>query len=301
MGHYAPVSFRLPADWGPPFSDIGRLLPCPMKRLAVLSAVRRNSTARAAVTGMKFPIGEVPWRPPFPGDRSADPVGRSDLLWTADFPGSTPVTPAASYINGYTGEGASLQECVRCDAATGEHLNIGDLISSDTIYLRYSTSSPTIDAETGNVYVQFTQGVFCRLYSRRESPLETFHDGGVRRPRFRIPAPPSPVVDADLVITCGITAPGAPTVPPETGSTPSTKKRGIWSGAPLPDRPQDNTFSNSHPRFLNGKRVLYSSAGGDSSILALNACTELCGALPSLKLALRAVSTRPSFGTPRTR
>ena len=31
---------------------------------------------------------------------------------------------------------------------------------SDTIYLCYSTSSPTIDPETGNVYIQDTQGIF---------------------------------------------------------------------------------------------------------------------------------------------
>jgi hypothetical protein len=45
----------------------------------------------------------------------------------------------------------------------------------------------------------------------------------------------------------------------------------VWSSAPG-DRPQDNTFSQPWLDLWGGKRVLY-SAGGDSSILAINART----------------------------
>ena len=39
---------------------------------------------------------------------------------------------------------------------------------SDTIYLRYATSSPAIDPETGNVYIQDTQGIFAGFTRRRQ-------------------------------------------------------------------------------------------------------------------------------------
>jgi prepilin-type N-terminal cleavage/methylation domain-containing protein len=78
-------------------------------------------------------------------------------------PSNTPViADGRLFINGYLGDGPELQEAVRCfDAATGkliwEHRESDFL--SDTIYLRYATSSPTVDPETGNVYVLFTQGL----------------------------------------------------------------------------------------------------------------------------------------------
>ena len=82
-----------------------------------------------------------------------------------DFPGqSTPVLfKGRIYINGYQGDGPDLQEVVSCfDAETGARVwqhSFNDFLS-DTIYLRYATSSPSVDAETGNVYVQGTQGLF---------------------------------------------------------------------------------------------------------------------------------------------
>ena len=66
------------------------------------------------------------------------------------------------YIMGYLGEGTDLQEGVACfDAETGKKIweqRYSDFLS-DTIYLRYATSSPTIDPETGAVYMQGTQGI----------------------------------------------------------------------------------------------------------------------------------------------
>lgn len=249
-----------------------------MNRLAVLvSLLVGISTARAAVTGW------LNWRGPLATSVSLETDLPTRLdgvapLWTADFPGqSTPVIAAGKlYINGYTGEGPALQECVRCfDAATGkllwEHRETDFL--SDTIYLRYSTSSPTIDAETGNVYVQFTQGVFAAFTADgkllwKHSMMEEF--GRLTFPNSRTA---SPLVDAELVITRGITSAWGAHGPAGDRFYAFDKKTGelVWSSAPG-DRPQDNTFSSPFLDFWNGKRVLY-SAGGDSSILALNART----------------------------
>ena len=199
-------------------------------------------------------------------------------LWTADFPGqSTPVIGNGRlYINGYTGDGVSLQEGIRCyDAETGrllwEHRESDFL--SDTIYLRYSTASPTIDPETGNVYVQFTQGLFAGFSADgkllwKHSMMEQF--GRLTFPNSRTA---SPVVDAELVITRGITSAWGAHGPAGDRIYAFDKRTGelVWSAAPG-DRPQDNTFSNPFLDLWNGKRVLY-SAGGDSTILALNART----------------------------
>ncbi|MBN8248865.1 MAG: PQQ-binding-like beta-propeller repeat protein [Verrucomicrobia bacterium] len=227
--------------------------------------------------------GWLTWRGPLSTSVSLEtdlPVKLEGVTpaWTAEFPGqSTPViADGRLYINGYTGEGAALQEGVRCyDANTGKLLwehRESDFLS-DTIYLRYSTSSPTIDPETGNVYVQFTQGLFAGFTAEgrllwKHSMMEEF--GRLTFPNSRTA---TPVVDGELVITRGITSAWGAHGPAGDRFYAFDKKTGelVWSAAPG-DRPQDNTFSNPFLDFWNGKRVLY-SAGGDSSILALNART----------------------------
>lgn len=205
-------------------------------------------------------------------------ITASAALWTSDFPGqSTPVlADGRLYINGYLGDGAELQEAVRCyDAATGkliwEHRESDFL--SDTIYLRYATSSPTVDPETGNVYVQFTQGLLCAFTSEgkllwKHSMMEEF--GRLTFPNSRTA---SPAVDRELVITRGITSAWGAHGAAGDRFYAFDKVTGelVWSAAPG-DRPQDNTFSNPYFDFWGGKRVLY-SAGGDSTLLALNART----------------------------
>ena len=207
-----------------------------------------------------------------------DKVDAKAPLWSAAFPGqSAPVIADGKlYINGYLGEGQDLQEVVSCfDAETGKLLwehRENDFLS-DIIYLRYSTSSPTVDPETGNVYVQGTQGLLMcftadgRLLWKR-SMMEEF--GRLTFPNSRTA---SPVVDQDIVITRGITSSWGAHGPAGDRFYAFDKKTGevVWQSAPG-DRPQDNTFSNPYLDFWQGRRVLY-SAGGDSSLLAINART----------------------------
>ena len=120
------------------------------------------STSHAAVSGW------LNWRGPEQLGVSRetglpDKVDPAQPLWTADFPGASTAVIANGrvYIMGYRGDGADLQEGVACfDAETGkllwEHL-FNDYLS-DIIYTRYASSSPTIDPETGNIYIQGTQG-----------------------------------------------------------------------------------------------------------------------------------------------
>ena len=133
-------------------------------------------------------------------------VGGPGQLWTADFPGqSTPVVANGRlYVMGYLGEGADLQEGVACfDAGTGRKLwqRLFNDYLSDTVYLRYATSSPAIDGETGNVYVQGTQGMFGCFDADGKLLWQHSLMEGYGRLTFPNARTASPVIDHDLVIT----------------------------------------------------------------------------------------------------
>ena len=103
--------------------------------------------------------GWLSWRGPaqtgFSEEKNLpDKFTAKDALWVADFPGqSTPVIANGKlYIMGYLGEGPDLQEGVACfDAETGQKLwrRLYNDFLSDTVYLRYATSSAAVDPETG--------------------------------------------------------------------------------------------------------------------------------------------------------
>ena len=161
-------------------------------------------------------------------------------LWVADFPGqSAPVIANGKlYINGYLGEGPDLQEAIACfDADTGKKLwehRFNDFLS-DTIYLRYATSSPAIDPETGNVYMQGTQGIFaCFTADGKElwehSMMEEF--GRLTFPNSRTASPvdrqgPGHHPRHHLQL-------GRARARPATAFTPSTKRPASSSGPPPP-------------------------------------------------------------------
>jgi outer membrane protein assembly factor BamB len=200
------------------------------------------------------------------------------LLWTADFPGqSTPVLANGRlHIMGYRGEGADLQEGVACFQAADGHPLWQQLYNdylSDTIYLRYATASPAIDPATGNVYVQGTQGILAaftpegRLLWQR-SLMEEF--GRLTFPNSRTA---SPVIDADLVITRGITANWGAQGPAGDRFYAFDKKSGelVWVSNPG-GPPKDNSFSHPQLGWYLGRRVFF-AATGDGSVVCVNART----------------------------
>ncbi len=252
-----------------------------MKRISILIGLVLTgalflSTAQAASVR-----GWLAWRGPDQNGFSAeknlpDKVDPKAALWSADFPGqSTPVIANGRlYIIGYLGEDADLQEGVACfDAETGrklwQHL-FNDFIS-DVIYLRYASSSPVIDPETGNVFVQGTQGILAGFTPDgkllwRKSLMEEY--GRLTFPNARTA---SPVIEGDLVITRGITANWGAQGPAGDRFYAFDKRTGelVWASSPS-DRPKDNSFSHPYITTRGGKRVLF-SALGDGSVAALNA------------------------------
>jgi outer membrane protein assembly factor BamB len=238
------------------------------------------SAPAAAAQGVR---GWLDWRGPTMDGISQEKglptkVDGKKPLWTAPLPGqSAPVIANGRlFINGYSGTGPDLQEILACyDAETGKLLwehRFNDFLS-DTVYDRYSTSSPTIDPETGNVYMMGTQGLFACFTAEGKlvwihSLMEEF--GRLTFPNSRTA---SPLIDKDLVITRGITSAWGAYGPAGDRFYAFDKKTGelVWSSAPG-ERPQDNTFSHPYLTFLDGKRVLF-SAGGDSTLIAINART----------------------------
>ncbi len=233
--------------------------------------------SRAAVTGW------LDWRGPQQNGTSLetglpDNCDPANPLWKADLPGqSTPVIANGKlYIMGYIGEGPDLQEGVFCyDAETGKELwrQVFNDFLSDTIYLRYATSSPVVDEETGNVYMQGTQGILAAFTGDgkllwKHSLMEEY--GRLTFPNARTA---SPMIDKDLVMTRGITANWGANGPGADRFYAFDKNTGdlVWSSTPG-ERPKDNSFSHSVLGWLKGKRVFY-SATGDGSIVCVNART----------------------------
>src|SRR5258706_3892476 len=202
----------------------------------------------------------------------------NDALWVADFPGqSTPVVANGKlYIMGYLGEGPDLQEGVAClDAERRKKLwqRLYNDSLSDTIYQRYATSSATVDSETGDVFMQGTQGILAAFNADgqllwRHSLMEEF--GRLTFPNSRTA---SPVIDQDLVITRGITANWGAQGPAADRFYAFDKKTGelVWAANPG-DRHRDNSYSHPYVTFLGGKRVFF-SATGDGSVVCVNART----------------------------
>ncbi|MDQ3812399.1 MAG: PQQ-binding-like beta-propeller repeat protein [Armatimonadota bacterium] len=203
-------------------------------------------------------------------------VGGKNHLWTYNLSGrGTPVIANGRlYTLGYQGEGPDLQEVLLClDAETGKktwdrHFN--DFLS-DIVYNRYSIGSPTVDRETGNIYILTAPGIFACFDQNgrtlwRHSLMEEY--GRITFPNGRTG---SPVIADDLVIVRGITSNWGIQGAAADRFYAFDKRSGqiVWSSTPGTTPPKDSSFSTPVLAAMNGKQVFYCGTG-DGSIVAVN-------------------------------
>ncbi len=258
-----------------PRKTIGALL------LAAAVWVQSDAAVHAAASVQ----GWLNWRGPDQNGRSLETnlvdsftVNGTNHLWAYALPGrGTPVIAGNRvYAFGYDGEGVELREVLVClDADTGSKLwvhHFNDFIS-DVIYNRYSIGSPTIDPETGNVYILTSPGVFAGFtaYGRmlwQHSMMEAF--GRLTFPNGRTGAP---VIDDNLVIVRGITTNWGRQGPARDRFYAFHKMSGrhVWASTPGV-RPTDSSFSMPVLSWLHGKRVFYCGTGC-GNIVCVNART----------------------------
>lgn len=254
-----------------------------MKRFIPLSL-----TALSLLASSVFPAvaldGWLHWRGPNQNGTSAEknlPVELSmddSILWTSELSGmSSPVIANGRlYVMGYEGEGPDLQEVIACyDAESGERLWIHRFndFMSDIIYTRYATSNPTIDPETGNVYMQGSQGIIAAFTPDGEQLWQHSMMEEYGRMTFPNGRTASFVIDGDLAITHHITANWGADGPARDRFYAFDKLNGdlVWASTPG-GQPKDSSYSPPILAWYEGQRVVYSGTG-DGAIVCFNART----------------------------
>jgi outer membrane protein assembly factor BamB len=199
-------------------------------------------------------------------------------LWSIPISGGgTPVIAGGKlYAFGYQGVGADLQEILLCtDAETGKVLwkkGFSDYLS-DITYDRYAIGSPTVDAETGNVYITTSAGVFAAFTADGKPIFENPLMETLGRLTFTNGRTGGPTILDDLVIVRGITSNWGGEGAAMDRLYAFDKKTGqlVWACSPG-IAPKDNVFSRPIFGIRNGKQVLYTGSG-DGSLICVNART----------------------------
>jgi outer membrane protein assembly factor BamB len=230
--------------------------------------------ACAACAGRGTSVREewLSWRGPEQVGRSVeaglpDAIDPEQPLWSVPISGrGTPVIAGGRvYVMGYVGEGDTLRELMVClDERSGRVLwqkRVRDLFT-DTVYSRYSISSPTVDPETGNVYFQTTGGLLVASTRDgeelwRHSLIEEY--GKLTFPNGRTGAP---LVDEDRVIVHIVSVTWGPLAPARDRFYAFDKRTGacLWVCTPG-EVPIDNSFSMPYVEERGGRRVLYAETG----------------------------------------
>jgi outer membrane protein assembly factor BamB len=198
----------------------------------------------------------------------------ANLRWTLDVPGRG-TAAIAEYADGprlfalgYPGEGAELTETIYClNPETGEQYwsrSYADFIS-DIVYNRYSIGGPTVDPETGNVFVQTSPGLLIALTRDGEelwrvSLMETY--GKLTFPNGRTGVI---TIDGDLAIVNAISTNWGSEGPARNRFYAFNKNTGelVWSSTPGVGPPflADSSFSTPHIEDRQGYRVFYAGTG----------------------------------------
>jgi outer membrane protein assembly factor BamB len=211
------------------------------------------------------------WRGPSQDGRSSEKYDKDVFsgkpVWTYDIAsrGGCVVADGRVFLFGYHGTGAELVETLTCiDEKTGKKLwekTFADFLS-DNAYTRYAIGAPTIDPETGLVYLLTTPGEFV-CYDRdgnqkfRISMMEAY--GRLSFPNGRTGAP---VIVGDIVIVRGITANWGGDGPARDRFYGFQKQTGalIWTSTPGLS-PMDSSFSTGVVEVRGGQPAFYATTG----------------------------------------
>lgn len=255
--------------------------------LTLLSLTAGSSAPRpAGPAGARKPVsGWLSWRGPHQNGTSLErglpdtwAPGGANHVWQADFAGGgTPVIAGTKlYALTYDGQGPDLQERLVClDTATGKLVweqRFNDFLS-DIIYDRYAIGSPTVDAETGNVYVLTSAGIFACFTGDGKPVWQHSLMEELGRLTFPNGRTGGPVVDADLVLIRGISSNWGADGPAMDRIYAFDKRSGglVWSSSPG-GSPKDNSFARPVFAWRKGQRVLYTGTG-DGNLVCVNART----------------------------
>lgn len=198
----------------------------------------------------------------------------ANLRWTLDVPGRGTAAIAEYHDGprlfalGYPGEGANLTETLYClNPETGEQYwsrSYADFIS-DIVYNRYTIGGPTVDPETGNVFIQTSQGLIVALDRDgnelwQVSLMEQF--GKLTFPNGRTGVI---TIDGDLAIVNCISTNWGSEGPARNRFYAFDKNTGqlVWSSTPGVGPPflKDSSFSTPHIENRRGYRVFYAGTG----------------------------------------
>ena len=229
--------------------------------------------------------GWLHWRGPHQNGTSEETglpdeieIGGKNHLWTFEMAGRGEAVIAEDrvYAFGYAGEGADLREYLTClEADTGQVVwqRGFNAFLSDIVYERYAIGAPTVDSETGNIYLMTTAGEMVCVSPKgnilwRHSMMERF--GLLTFPNGRRGAA---VIEGELVIHHAITSYWGVDGPARDRFFAFQKETGelVWSSTPGTP-PKDSSFSSPVIASTGGKRVLYCGTGC-GNVVALNVLT----------------------------
>ncbi len=205
--------------------------------------------------------------------------GGKNQLWTYKLAGrgAPVIANGRLYAWGYEGEGPDLQEVLVClNPETGEKFwekRFNDYLS-DTAYNRYAIGSPTVDRETGNIFLLNSAGEILCLKPNgdqvwRHSMMEEF--GRLTFPNGRTGAP---AIDGNLVIVHGIVSNwgGQGAAADRFHAFDKNTGQVVWVSTPGTMPPKDSSMSTPIFGWENGQRVVYSGTGC-GHVVAMNART----------------------------
>ncbi|MBP7950433.1 MAG: PQQ-binding-like beta-propeller repeat protein [Verrucomicrobiales bacterium] len=223
------------------------------------------------------------WRGPDQNGTSTEKYARNAFnekpLWIKDLGGrGAPVVAAGRvYVFGCRGTGQDVFETLTCfDAASGKQLwerTYSDFLS-DNAYNRYAIGSPTVDPETGHIFLLTTPGIMVAVDQEGKTLWQRSMMEEAGRLSFPNGRTGAPVIVNDLVIVRGITANWGGDGPARDRLYAYQKTTGdlVWASTPGV-QPQDSSFGTPLLNWrADGSGVLYIGTGC-GNLCAVNALT----------------------------